>query len=352
MAPDPALYAYILAGGQGERLWPLSVSARPKQFLDLFGGEPLLVQTFRRLSGVVSPQRCAVITLAELCEPTRELLCELPPSQILCEPCARNTAAAVAFACGHLLRQDPDAVLALLPADHVMTHPEVFRVALADAAQRVSKCPVIATLGVAPTFPATGYGYMACGDAVPTTEACQTAFFQVRRFVEKPDEATARAYLTTGRYLWNVGIFIARVSTFREAFRRHAPAYLPLIDRPEDAETLYPTLPKRSFDVAVMEHYREIIVARAELGWDDVGSLEAFARHFPADVQGNILLAPAVTLDASGNLVVSQGDLRTTALLGVHDLAVIHTPQATLICPRAQAQRLRDLLPCLPEALR
>ena len=352
MDSAPTLYAYILAGGQGERLWPLSVSARPKQFLDLFGGEPLLVQTFRRITGLVPPERCAVITLRELCEPTAERLRELSPDQILCEPCARNTAAAVALACGNLLRQDPEAVLALLPADHVMTRPEAFRVALADAALVASECSAIATLGAAPTFPATGYGYLACGEAVPTNEAFQTAFFQVRQFVEKPDEATARAYLTTGRYLWNVGIFIARVATFREAFRRHAPEYLPLIDRPEDAEALYPTLPKRSFDVAVMEHYREIIVARSELGWDDVGSLEAFARHFPADAQGNTLLAPAVTLDASGNLVVSQGDARTTALLGVHDLAVIHTPQATLVCPRAQAQRVRDLLPRLPEALR
>ena len=352
MAKSVPLYASILAGGQGERLWPLSVSARPKQFLDLFGGEPLLVQTFRRLTGLVPPERCAVVTLGELREPTAELLGELPPEQILCEPCARNTAAAVALACGHLLRRDPSAVLALLPADHVMTRPEAFRAALADAAQAVAVRPAIATLGAEPTFPATGYGYLACGESVPSPEGCQTPLFQVRRFVEKPDEATARAYLTTGRYLWNVGIFVAQVATFREAFRRYAPEYLPLIDHPEAAEALYPTLPKRSFDVAVMEQCQDILVAHADLGWDDVGSLEAFARHFPADAQGNILLAPAVTLDASGCLVASAADARTTALMGVRDLAVIHTPQATLICPRAQAQRLRELLPLLPSALR
>ena len=352
MAKSVPLYASILAGGQGERLWPLSVSARPKQFLDLFGGEPLLVQTFRRLDGLVSIERRAVVTLGELRADTAALLDELSPEQIFCEPCARNTAAAVALACGHLLRRDPTAVLALLPADHVMTRPEAFRAALADAARLVAEHPVIATLGAVPTFPATGYGYMACGEALPVPDGCQTPFFHVRRFVEKPDEATARAYLTTGRYLWNVGIFIAQVATFREAFRRHAPEYLPLIDHPEAAEALYPTLPKRSFDVAVMEHCQEVVVAHADLGWDDVGSLEAFARHFPADAQGNILLAPAVTLDAAGNLVAAQGDSRTTALLGVRDLAVIHTPQATLICPRAQAQRLRELLPHLPEALR
>lgn len=352
MAKSVPLYASILAGGQGERLWPLSVSARPKQFLDLFGGEPLLVQTFRRLSGLVPPEHCSVVTLGELREPTAELLGELPPEQILCEPCTRNTAAAVALACGHLLRRDPTAVLALLPADHVITRPEAFRAALADAARAVAERPAIATLGAEPTFPATGYGYLACGEAVPPPEGCQTLLFQVRRFVEKPDEVTARAYLTTGRYLWNVGIFVAQVATFREAFRRYAPEYLPLIDHPEAAKALYPTLPKRSFDVAVMEQCQDILVAHADLGWDDVGSLEAFARHFPADAQGNILLAPAVTLEASGCLVASAADTRTTALLGVRDLAVIHTPQATLICPRAQAQRLRELLPLLPSALR
>lgn len=343
-------YAIILAGGRGERLWPLSTFARPKQFVTLFGGKPLLAHAVARLKDIVPDTHVFVITSADLVPLTRETLPQLPPENIVGEPVGRDTAAAVALACGLVRARDPEGVAAILTADHLMADEAAFRRVLADACAVAAREPAVVTIGIAPTFPATGYGYIACGEALEAPEA--TPFRRVLRFVEKPDLPTARAYLETGAYVWNAGMFIWRASVMADAYARCAPDYLPLIERPESMPGLYPTLPKISVDYAIMEKCGNLLVARGDFGWDDVGSLTALAAHFPADARGNALLSPATLLDADGCTVAAQGTDRHTALLGVSGLIVIHTPQATLVCSRDAAQDLKALVARLPQDLR
>ena len=343
------LHAFILAGGRGERFWPLSTYARPKQFTTLFGGTPLIAQAVARLQGLVPEANIAVITSADLVPATREALPNLPPENIVGEPIGRDTAAAVALACGLTRRRDPKGVAMILPADPLIGDAPAFRRVLADAADAVSREPAIATVGIAPTFPATGYGYIECGAPI---DAPGTPLRRVRRFVEKPDLETAKRYLETGAFVWNAGIFLWRADVMEAAFRAHAPAWLPLIERPDDAPALYPTLPKLSIDYAVMEKSDNLIVARGDFGWDDVGSLPALARQFPADAQGNVAIAPTYALDATGNIVAAEGAPRATALLGVSDLIVIHTAKATLVAAKSAAQNLKALVATLPPDLR
>lgn len=340
----PHLYACLMAGGQGARLWPLSVRTRPKQFLSIFGGEPLLCQAFTRLDGLLPAERRLVVTLAELREATAQLLPEVPAANLLCEPCARNTAPAAALALGTILQRDRAAVIALLPADHRIADAPAFRAALAEAARQAAEQEAIVTLGVVPTAPSTAYGYLLCAPPPPgSTEA--PACLRVERFREKPDSATARALLATGNCLWNAGCFVARASVLTEAYARYFPACLPLIEHPERAAELYPALPSSAIDYALAEHCANLLCVPLTCDWDDVGSLEALARHFPQDDHGNTLIGPAVTLDAAGCIVASQETPpRLTALLGVQDLAVIHTPRATLVCARAALPRLRELV--------
>ena len=351
-AGAPRCLVFILAGGAGTRLWPISVRARPKQFCRLFGGRSLLEQTVERVAGVAAPGDIFVLTTAALAETTRAALPEFPGEQVLAEPCGRNTAAAVALACGMARRIDPGAVVVCLPADHVVAPVERFRESVTAMVRVAAEFPAIATLGVVPTAPSTGYGYIEGGELLAPGRPDLEAFVVVKRFVEKPDEARARAYLAAGTFVWNAGIFAARAEVWQEAFRRVAPAWLPLIEEPERAEEIYAAVPAEPVDVAVMEKCPNLVVGRADFDWDDVGSFEAVAGHLPADAAGNVAGGAVEALDAAGNVVLVEGAARTTALVGVKDLVVVHTPTATLICPRAQAQRVRALVEKLPEALR
>ena len=340
------LHAFILAGGRGERFWPISTFNRPKQFCTLFGGKPLIAQAVDRLAGLVPQANIRIITSADLVPATRDALPGLPAANVIGEPIGRDTAAAVALACGIVAREDPHGVALILPADPLIANEAAFRDALALAAAQAAREPVIATVGIAPTYPATGYGYIECADeAAPGVR-------RVRRFVEKPDLATAERYLATGAFVWNAGIFVWRADTMAAAFRAHAPQWLPLIENPTDIETLYPTLPKLSVDYAIMEKSDNLVVVRGDFGWDDVGTLPALARQFPADPQGNVAIAPTYALDAAGNIVAAEGDPRATALLGVNGLIVVHTPKATLVCSKDAAQDLKRLVATLPPDLR
>lgn len=342
----PQLHAFILAGGRGERFWPLSTFARPKQFCSLFGGTPLLAQAVGRLRGLVPEANIRVITSADLVPATRAALPGLPAANVIGEPVGRDTAAAVALACGIVSREDPAGVALVLPADPLIADEGAYRDALRLAAEQAARAPVIATVGIAPTFPATGYGY------IEAAETLAPGVRRVRRFVEKPDLETAKRYLATGAFAWNAGMFVWRADTMAAAFRAHAPQWLPLIERPEGLEALYPTLPKLSVDYAIMEKSDNLVVVRGDFGWDDVGSLPALARHFPADAQGNVAISPVYALDAAGNIVAAEGVARPTALFGVEGLIIVHTAKATLVCAKAAAQDLKRLVATLPPELR
>ncbi len=343
-------YAIILAGGRGERLWPLSTFHRPKQFVTLFGGKPLLAHAVERLEGIVPPENTFVITSADLLGVTQEALPKIPRENLIGEPMGRDTAAAVALACGLVKARDADGVGAILTADHLMADEEAFRQVLKDAYRVAAREVAIVTIGIAPTFPATGYGYIEAGE--PLAAAEQTPFRKVCRFVEKPNLATAQAYLETGAYVWNAGMFIWRASVMEEAYARCAPEYLPLIQRPEMMEALYPTLTKISVDYAIMEKCGNLLVARGDFGWDDVGSLTALAGHFPADESGNVLLGPNTLLETQDCILANQGSERPTALLGVKDLIVVQTERVTLVAHKDAAQHLKTLVAQLPSDLK
>ncbi len=343
-------YAVILAGGRGERFWPFSTRQHPKQFVTLFGGKSLLAQAVERLHGVVPAERIYVVTAETLVATTRAALPMLPPDQIIGEPLARDTAAAVALACGVIAQRDSAGSIAILTADHLIGDEATFQRMLADAYAVAEHDALLVTLGIAPTFPATGYGYIECG--APVESDTQTTFCKGCRFVEKPSAEMAQAYLETGAFVWNAGMFIGTVRVLCEAFERVAPQWLPLIQHPEAKVTLYPTLPKLSFDYAVMEKLSSFLVARGDFGWDDVGALNALAHHFPQDADGNTFLSPTYALDVKGCLVVANKTERPTALVEVSDLMVVQTDCVTLVCPKASAQRVKQLLETLPEDLK
>ena len=344
-------YAVILAGGSGERFWPLSTKDRPKQFISLFGGRPLLSLAVERLQGLIPPERVFIITADRLVENTVEAAWNVPRANIVGEPCKRDTAPAIAVACGLVHQRDPDGVVCILTADQLMTDVETFRQTLADAIQVAGSEEAIVTIGIQPTAPATGFGYIEAGDAVETRTV--TRFHKAKQFVEKPDEYTAARYVECGRYAWNSGMFIWRTGIMRAALQEHAPDLAELCDAitgaadaPEQVDavmrSLYPSLRAISIDYAVMEHVKNIIVAHGAFGWDDVGSWPAVAGHFTADPVGNVVVGFCEPMESGNNIVISEK--RLTALIGVSGLVVVQSDNATLICPKERSEDVKKLL--------
>ena len=342
-------YAVILSGGSGERFWPLSTPDRPKQFLSVFGGKSLIRQAVDRLRGLVPTEHILVVTAASLVKATHQELPELPRSNVISEPCRRDTAAAVATACGVVERLGgADAVAAILTADHLMRDVPAFRRLLADAARAAAATDDIVTMGVAPDYPATGFGYIQVGDPVPLRT--KTVFHRAVRFVEKPDAKTAAKYLATGKYAWNAGMFVWKVSTMKAALLAGAPALAILeaavADKknriPAVLETLYPQLPRISIDYAVMEKAKNILVSRAAFGWDDVGTWSAADRHLATDARRNVAKGNVALLDVTDSVAISEGP--HVAVLGVNDLVVVATKDSVLVAAKDRVQDLKKLL--------
>ena len=318
--------AIILAGGSGERFWPLSTSEKPKQFLRVFGGESLIRQSVGRLKGLVKPKDVFVITSNALVAATRKELPEIPKQNIIGEPMRRDTGAAVALGVGVAGK----GVLGFFPSDQLVAKPVAFRKAVAAAVARAKAKDAIVTLGIKPTFPATGYGYVDPKSG---------------RFVEKPNVAKAKAYLKKG-YLWNAGMFIGRAETFRAAFAAHAPDLLPLVSVGGAAgiralPKTYEPLPRISFDFAVMEHLKNVEVVKGDFGWDDVGSYAAFDKHFARGKDGNIVLGEVNAVESIGCTAVAKG--ARIALLGVKDLVVVTTKDAVLVVAKDKVAELKKL---------
>lgn len=342
-------YAIILAGGNGERFWPLSTTERPKQFVDVFGGKPLIRHAFDRLEGLIPVENVLVITAERLVAQTRRALPMLPAGNIIGEPCRRDTAAAVAVAVGLVRRRGgANAVGCILTADHVMEPAAAFRRTLCAAIGAAAKTNAIVTLGIAPTRPETGFGYIEVGEPVET--GTRVAFRRVRRFVEKPNLQAARRYLRTRRFYWNSGMFIWSAATMEAAYRQHAPDLAVLIDRVAGARSVpsalrrtYPGLRAISVDFAVMEKAKRILVAVCDFKWDDVGGWLALPNHFPADADGNTRLGKTSVLDTSGSILVSLNG-RVTAAIGVTDIVVVQSDAGTLVCAKDRLQDVKRLL--------
>ncbi len=343
-------YAMILAGGKGERFWPLSTARRPKQFLTLLGRNTLLAEAVQRLKGLIPPQRILVVTNRETLAAARVAAPALPAENIIGEPVGRDTAAAIALGAALIGARDPEAAFCVTTADHVIGRPALFRRTLLAALDLAAREEILITLGVTPTTPHTGYGYIESGRPVQTVRGI--SFRSVRRFVEKPDAATARRYLASGRHLWNAGMFIWSMRTLEQAFQQHRPELAQVLRTLRSAaggrsfaRTLartYAGLEKISIDFALMEKARNVVVARAAFPWDDVGAWPALAAHLPRDAQGNAVAGALAALDARDNVVVSQD--RLTALIGVRDLVVVQAPGATLVCARDRAQEVKKLV--------
>ena len=342
-------YAIIIAGGNGERFWPLSTPDCPKQFVTIFGEKPLIRHAADRLQGLIPPERTFVITAERLVARTRRALPGIPRANVIGEPCRRDTAAAVACACGLVKRLGgPDAVGCILTADQLMEPAAKFRRTLKSAIKVASRMDAIVTVGIEPDHPATGFGYIECGPRIKT--GTSTEFHEASRFVEKPDEKTANRYLKSGRFCWNSGMFIWKASTMEEAFARHAPDIAGLIGKVATAKSIratlkrtYPPLRAISVDYAVMEKTRKVVVARSEFKWDDVGSWTAIPKHFPRDAAGNACLGRTALLDTDDSIVVSEGG-HLTAVLGMKDVVIVQTSGATLVCAKDRVQDIKRLV--------
>ena len=355
-----AIYTVIMAGGSGTRFWPLSRKRRPKQFLPL-GGDgvtPLLTATARRVASLSPIEHVLVVTRADLAEATREALPELPPANVLLEPAGRNTAPCVAWATHTVLRRDPDAVVVVLAADAYIADEASFVEALQTACE-AARTGAIVTLGIKPTRPETGYGYLHVGAPL---DGAPEGVHKVRAFVEKPDLAHATAYVAGGEHLWNAGIFVFRADAMRAAVAKHLPAVAEAMvdfDRaaarsPDDEARAvgerYGALPSVSIDTGVMEKVGGVAVVPVDCGWSDVGSWQASWELAAHDDHGNAARG-AVLADATGNVVVAPPG-KVVALVGVHDLVVVDTPDALLVVPRAKAQDVKKAVDALAAAKR
>ncbi len=343
------LYAVIMAGGAGTRLWPESRIHRPKQLLKLHGQRSMIQATVERLGGLVPPERILVATTRDLAPQIAENLSYLPRTAILCEPCPRNTAPCIGLAAVRLLREDPQAVMAVLPADQVIQPAEVFQNAISMAVDLVEADPRrLVTFGIRPTYPATTYGYIERGEPLDKGGAMGrggTGAYWVRRFREKPDLATAREFLAAGTFAWNSGIFVWKARTILDALAEHQPEIARRLERiaaaagePDFSEVLqreFAAMPRISIDYAVMEKASAVVMIEAPFAWDDVGGWLAVERHRSADANGNVVFAERhLALNATGNIVRSMDPRHLVVLAGVRDLVVVVTPDATLVADK------------------
>jgi mannose-1-phosphate guanylyltransferase/mannose-6-phosphate isomerase len=346
----PHVYAVILAGGSGTRFWPLSRRLAPKQLLSLTGERTMLQDTVLRIMPVVEPERIWVVTGRELSDEARRQLRGIGVgASVFDEPVGRNTAPAISVAAHRLLAVDRDAVMAVLPADHVIAKPDVFLSAL-DAALDAAGDGLLVTIGIVPRRAETGYGYIQRGPALPGDRA-----HWVERFVEKPDRATAERYVADGNYLWNAGMFVWRADAILEELRRHAPGVAvagaaiaqAIADGADEARlrALYDAAESVSIDYAVMERSTRAAVVPAEFGWSDVGSWAALDEVGAKDERGNVISGRVVDVDSRRSIVYAQD--RLVATIGLNDVIVVDTPDATLVCAKDRAQDVRKVVDAL-----
>jgi mannose-1-phosphate guanylyltransferase len=340
-------YAVILAGGWGERLWPMSTRARPKQLLSLTGGSSLVGNTLRRIEPVVSLEGSLVMTGEPLKDRMVDELAPVPPDRIIGEPVGRNTAPAIALAARLLLMEDRDAVMVVLPADHVIGDDEAFRASIELAVRAAESKRALVTLGIRPTRAETGYGYIRTAGATDIEGVLEVASFE-----EKPDGERARSYCEDGGYYWNSGMFIWRADVFLGEVERHlqsvADALSGMTCGPgEDGFTselsrFYDSVEGISVDYGIMEKADGVLVVPSDFGWDDVGAWPAVARIWPGDEDGNTVRGDTLVIDSSDCVVYAESG--TVAVLGMEGVVVVRTPDATLVVPKDRAADVKRIV--------
>ncbi|GAB1543507.1 mannose-1-phosphate guanylyltransferase [Scytonema sp. NUACC21] len=340
------LFPVILAGGKGERFWPLSRQNRPKQFLNLDGSNRSLLQATadRLLSLAGGWENLWVITSSQIAQGVREQLPELPSDNLLIESQGRDTAAAVAWTSLEVKnRYGEDAIIGFFPADHWIADQKAFASTIDAASQLAASYSAIVTMGIKPTFPSTGYGYIEQGEIIDSFNDLPA--YHVNRFTEKPDRQTAENFLSTGRFSWNSGMFVFRAGVVLEELHTHAPEIIEPLEK--HGPDIYPQLPKKSIDYALMEKTGLAYVIPADFGWDDLGDWNAIERLLKKEGSPNVELATHVGLDTQGAIVYSSNPEDVIVTVGLEDVVIVRDRNVTLIVQKDRTQEIKQVLKTL-----
>ncbi|MRN55279.1 mannose-1-phosphate guanylyltransferase [Paenibacillus monticola] len=349
-------FATILAGGGGTRFWPLSRQETPKQLLNISGNDIMLNDTIERFKGIIPQENTVIVTNRSQAVLMESIMhSSVSRKNILIEPVARNTAASILFAAFSIDKAHGDSLMVVLPSDHYITDEDQFRLTLDEACTVAMESDKIVTIGIKPTFPSTGYGYIAFDKEPLSTNP--VAIYEVAEFVEKPSFKKAQGYLTSGNYLWNSGIFIWKTSVVIDNFKRYLPrlykTMLPIRDclgteqEEEVINQIYPTLQSISIDYGILERSDDVVVLSGQFGWNDIGSWDALGAIFPPDEAGNIIKANHVGIDTHNSIIYGNGRLITT--FGVDGFIIADTEDALLICPKDKAQSVKEIVDLLKE---
>ncbi len=354
MKPKPNVYAVILAGGGGTRLWPLSRTVQPKHLLTLWGEQTMLRQTYERVQPLIPPERVMAITVAGHERAVQEQMPGVPAANIVAEPLGRSTGPCVGLMAALIQQRDPGAIMVSLHADQVIQDEAGFRGVLQTAIGAAEEDHLV-TVGIVPTEPATGYGYIQRGLLLGEVDG--RAVYRVERFTEKPDQETAQSFIEIGDYFWNSGIFVWKVSAVLQEFRRWLPqlygqltalgAVLDTARRDEEIARVWNEVEPVSIDVGIMERAHDVVVIPADIGWSDVGCWTSVADLSCQDDEGNVARGPHVLLDCQDTFVHSSG--RLVAAMGVQGLVIVETPEAVLVCPKELAQEVKQIVERLKE---
>ena len=347
------LFVVVLAGGSGERFWPLSTPSQPKQFPPLLDGQSFFQRTVERATALVGTARVLVATRRELLPIVLQQLPGFPRENCLLEPVGRDTAACIGLAALAVETRQPGARMLVTPSDHFISPLHAFEETVRQGLQLLDRVDGLVTLGVPPTAPETGYGYILAGEAVaehPVARRCQ-------RFTEKPDRTTAERFVADGRYYWNSGIFLWPAATFLKAMSRHLPEHWrcledirPALGTAEEADVLdrvFPLIPRVSVDIGVLERADDVYMIPATFSWDDVGAWSAIGRILPPDASGNAVVGRHTGRDSHGCVIYAT--TRPVGTIGLRDIVVVETPEGILVCPKARAQEVKDLVRSMRE---
>jgi mannose-1-phosphate guanylyltransferase len=358
-------FVIIMAGGRGERFWPLSREKMPKQLLALLGKKSFLQEAVERVLPIVPAKNIFVITNEAQLPEVKKQLPKIPKANLIAEPMGRDTCAAVTLGAALVGARSTTGVMAVLPADHVIPDEKKFQQILSDAFDVAAQGQAIVTIGIKPTEPATGYGYIHVGPELPTppgAKKTKTTFFKAERFVEKPDFQRALDYVNSGQYRWNAGMFVWSFITVTNGLEKHQPEMFAACQRwfkvannpAKLAKVLtkeYPEVKKISIDYALMEKAQNVIVADGAFEWDDLGAWNALARHLKADPEGNCAVADFIHVDAARNIIYDARTKNKTpiAVVGLRDSILVQTDDAVLLAHKSQAQKIKELVKKLAE---
>ncbi|KAF0112076.1 MAG: mannose-1-phosphate guanylyltransferase [Chloroflexi bacterium] len=358
MVTDKHFYAVIMAGGGGTRLWPLSRKATPKQMLCLFGGKSLFQIALDRLDGIFDPNQIFIVTVADQVDTLSNLAPHIPIANFLIEPMPRGTAAVVAMAAACIKKKDPEGVIAILTADHFIKNVSVFQNIL-KASYDLAKTGVLVTMGIQPTFPATGYGYIENGELVGEFQNLKA--YKVNAFIEKPAETRAAEFLRNGKHNWNSGMFIWKVEVVLNEIRRFMPTLYDIVNQlspllavdhaNQEFIDLWYSIKPQTIDYGIMEKSdRVVVIPASDLGWNDVGSWDSLFEVLSPDLNGNIVLSSKhIGIDTDDCLIYSTSPVRLVVTIGTQNMIVIDTPDAVLVCPRGESQKVKELVQYLKE---